>query len=92
MTTVFVTPEHDTSMVTSPTETCNGWASYETWNVALWLANDEGLYGLAREYRHRGYVALADTLSEFMMETPDGVNWKSPLIDVDEMDAMLEEL
>lgn len=22
----------------------NGWDNYETWNVALWLGNDEGLY------------------------------------------------
>ena len=72
--------------------TYNGWANYETWNVALWLANDEGLYGLARDYCHRGYVALAEALSEFMLETPDGVNWKNPLINVDEMDGMIAEL
>ena len=22
----------------------NGWSNYETWNVALWLDNDEGSY------------------------------------------------
>jgi hypothetical protein len=27
----------------------NGWSNYETWNVALWLSNDEGTYNLTRE-------------------------------------------
>ena len=31
------------------TEGYNGWKNYETWNVALWLGNDESLYELARE-------------------------------------------
>lgn len=25
-------------------KTYNGWANYETWNVALWLDNDQGSY------------------------------------------------
>jgi hypothetical protein len=27
----------------------NGWTNYETWNVALWLSNDEGTYTFTRE-------------------------------------------
>jgi hypothetical protein len=29
--------------------TYNGWANYETWNVALWMQNDIGYYELAQE-------------------------------------------
>ena len=28
----------------------NGWKNYETWNVALWLGNDEGLYRTAKDF------------------------------------------
>lgn len=27
----------------------NGWKNYQTWNVALWLGNDEGLYRSFRD-------------------------------------------
>ena len=26
----------------------NGWKNWETWNVALWLGNDEGLYSASK--------------------------------------------
>jgi hypothetical protein len=35
--------------------TYNGWANYETWNVALWLGSDESLYRAAVT-RVRGHV------------------------------------
>ncbi len=31
------------------TETYNGWTNYETWNVALWMDNDQGSYLQARD-------------------------------------------
>lgn len=27
-----------------------GWSNYETWNVALWFSNDQGLYILQQEW------------------------------------------
>lgn len=73
--------------------TYNGWANYETWNVALWLGNDEGLYHLARGYRHHGYKSLSHVLVElYGPNTPDGVNWQDSELDITELNEMLEEL
>ena len=72
--------------------TYNGWANYETWNVALWLQNDEGLYNLAREYFT--YDVLTEVLYlEFgLKETPDGVKFNDPKINRIEMNEMLQDL
>lgn len=73
--------------------TYNGWANYETWNVALWLGNDEGLYHLARGYRHHGYKSLSHVLVElYGPKTPDGVNWQDSELDIFALSDMLEEL
>jgi hypothetical protein len=59
----------------------NGHPSYNAWNVALWLANDEGLYRLAIDLirRSRTRDDAAETLTTILLEasptTPDGVPW-----------------
>ena len=37
------------------TATCNGWLNWNTWNVALWLQNDEFIYRHARRNSNLGY-------------------------------------
>ncbi len=82
------------TMTQTPDTTYNGWANYETWNVALWIGNDEGLYDWAREYRHQGYQAFAEALKECAesYETPDGVAWTDSGLDYDRLDEMMAEL
>lgn len=81
----------------------NGWANYETWNVALWIGNDEGLYNMAKEFKHQGYKAFAEYLKDFAdptdetvhqiaYETPDNVLWTYEGLDFKALDNMLEEL
>ena len=63
----------------------NGWENYETWNVALWIDNDEGLYNIAR--RCVDYKQFVACISEFMTQTPDGVKWNDPAINTLQIDS-----
>ena len=54
----------------------NGWKNYETWNVALWAGNDEGLYNTIREHRSAIKRFNRESAADFTMElmpqgTPD---------------------
>lgn len=75
------------------TKTYNGWKNRQTWNVALWLGNDESLCRMAREHAEQGYESLADYLRELgMTETPDGVAYNDSGLDVERLDELLKEL
>ena len=74
----------------------NGWANYDTWNVMLWLDNDESIYRetcryfeAVRRYRKRPtYKGLIEWLSQgeaFTASTPDGVPWLSNTLDITEL-------
>lgn len=70
----------------------NGWTNYETWNVALWIQNDEGLYHLAQEWVEHGYKSLSHMLMEFSPTTPDGVKWNDENLNICELNEMMEDL
>ncbi len=73
-------------------ETYNGFTNFETWNVALWIGNDEGLYEWARGWKQHGYKSFSHQLMDVLPETPDGVKWNDPALNIVELDEMMEEL
>ena len=61
----------------------NGWENYETWNVALWINNDEGFYTIARQCDdYAEFVDALEACSFNSKSTPDGVNWRDPKVNV----------
>ena len=69
----------------------NGWKNYETWNVALWIDNDEGLNELARECAC--YSDFVDVLRELgSTETPDEVAWNDSGIDSASIGELIREM
>jgi hypothetical protein len=60
----------------------NGYPSWPTWNVSLWVNNDEGLYRMAQEcLNSKGYLQESAELmlwqlnSQGVTHTPDGAKY-----------------
>lgn len=74
--------------MTTENTTFNGWKNWATWNVALWLGNDEYLYRFSR--RFVSYKDLANALEEVgTLSTPDGANYKDQDLDTYALDEWL---
>ena len=71
----------------------NGYRNRATWNVALWVENDESLYNLAVEYmRSKGrksYRKFVESLDMQDARTPDGYKWLGSRLCYSELNAMM---
>lgn len=73
----------------------NGWKNYETWNVALWIGNEEPLYRDAVRFMrdYKGRSPYSDFVSRFSQKaTPDGIPWLSRKVSLREMNGFMREL
>jgi hypothetical protein len=78
----------------SPDGTYNGYANYQTWNVVLWIDNDENLYSLAQKcdsYNHFKQLLRDIFTSGLAFETPDGVSWNDSAVNLAEVEEFWTE-
>jgi hypothetical protein len=79
------------------TNTYNGWKNRQTWNVALWIGNDEGLYRMAVDFMHRytgrrPYWHFVEQEGLAGESTPDGIKWNSSKLDYRALNDMMRGL
>ena len=69
----------------------NGWTNYETWNVALWMDNDEESYQIARSSKNYEEYRRKQNLRAEPL-TGDHVSLFDDKLNIKELDEKIEEL
>ena len=77
--------------------TYNGWKNRQTWNVSLWINNDEGLYRAAADFmtNSKTKAPYKDFINSFELEnskTPDGIAYISSALDYVALNSMMRDL
>lgn len=75
----------------------NGWKNHASWNVALWIGNEFGIYLGAVEFMKdykgkRPYIDFCIDAGLDTQKTPDKVQWCSDSLDYTALNNMMKEL
>ena len=71
-------------------EKYNGWHDWTTWNVALWINNEESIYNIAKDCNdYIDFLFEMQAMCGFY-ETPDGADYGEA--NLDEMNALIKEI
>lgn len=82
-------------------EKYNGWKNYETWNVALWIMNDQDFYHTALKFKnckkpyrefYRQVKTFGTALRFPLQNTPDNISWNYPELDFDALNELVRSL
>jgi hypothetical protein len=90
--------EDDSDIYTIKVTDYNGWKNRSTWNVALWINNDELLYKRAISFMEH-YENQKSPYKSFLVhnemqedKTPDGIKFLSASLDYKALDEMMRDL
>lgn len=75
----------------------NGWKNRATWNVSMWINNEEPLYRGAVEFMkdykgEKPYIDFCKDSGLDAQRTPDKVAYVDPTLDLEALNAMMLEL
>ena len=64
----------------------NGWTNWETWNVAMWIGNDEMFHRMMTQGAKGDWEQFKVLAMQFgITKTPDGVSFEDPEVNQDEL-------
>ena len=71
-------------------EKYNGWTDWTTWNVALWINNEESIYNIAKDCNdYLDFLWEMQAMCGFY-STPDGADYGEA--NIEEMNELIKEI